>query len=238
MSRVSVISVTFNNADGLEVTLEALSALGVKPLEVVVIDGGSKDRTAEVVRVYSSKLNIVYISEEDDGIYDAMNKGRSIAKGEFVNYLNAGDTIQGDPYAHVSKACRMPVILKSEEGSVLGKEGSVILGLGYNHQAIIFKVDHRPYDLKYRISADFDLILHEFPRGIASVPMSEDATVFYQFGGVSSVNRFERDLEIFNIIFNRRGVRLAILFAIYAGVKLAVPRWLRRKLKSDSKGLI
>jgi glycosyltransferase involved in cell wall biosynthesis len=75
MTKISVISVTFNNCNGLRDTLNSIARLDVSPLEIIIIDACSTDSTFEVVQEYKKVLNIIYVCEVDDGIYDGMNKG-------------------------------------------------------------------------------------------------------------------------------------------------------------------
>ena len=235
MNNVSVVTVTYNNAEGLDLTLNSLALVKEKPLEVVVIDGGSTDLTPQVIARYEGKLNIRFFSEKDDGIYDAMNKGHSLVLGDFVQYLNAGDTINGDPYSSVSESCLLPVILKSEEGRDFASGGFIIFGLSYNHQAIFFKQNHQKYDLKYKIAADLNLILSEFPNGIGMLTIVRAATVNYQYGGVSSVNRLKIDTEIFQILLKRKGILWATLFLINTCIKYLLPRKARRVIMAMKK---
>ena len=119
MSSVSVVTVTLNNAAGLRETLNSLAALQYRPMEVVVVDGGSTDDTAAVVREFEMQLPLSFTLQADDGIYDAMNKGHRSCSGEFVHYLNAGDTVFGEPYRQVVQACLLPVHVHDESGRFL-----------------------------------------------------------------------------------------------------------------------
>lgn len=87
---VSIITSCLNDAKGLEVTLNAIAKGSYKNIEYIVIDGGSTDGTIDVI---SSHLSLVtkYISERDEGIYDAWNKGIKLATGQYISFLGAGD---------------------------------------------------------------------------------------------------------------------------------------------------
>ena len=90
MTKLSVITINYNNAEGLEKTLKSVINQTFINYEYIIIDGGSSDNSVEVIEKYKS--NIAYfISEKDKGIYDAMNKGIAIAKGEYCLFLNSGD---------------------------------------------------------------------------------------------------------------------------------------------------
>lgn len=233
MNNISVVTVTYNNSLGLKETLNSISLLKKKPKEVIVIDGASTDNTSSIIKDYKALIDIIFISERDNGIYDAMNKGQKLASGDFIHYLNAGDTISGDPYSNITQECRFPVDVYSEDGVYLGRESFVILGLSYNHQGIIFKKEHILYDTNYRIAADFNLIIKNFKNGIKKVPLNENANVSYSYGGVSSSRRFSRDAEVAKIIYLNKGIFLSVAFSLYALLKLFIPRNIRRILKKN-----
>lgn len=88
--RVSVITVCYNSAKTLERCLSSVVAQDYDDIEHIVIDGGSSDESAEIFSKYQSVLSHL-VSEPDDGIYDAMNKGLEIAKGDIICFLNSDD---------------------------------------------------------------------------------------------------------------------------------------------------
>lgn len=88
--KISVITISFNNKEGLESTLKNVISQDYNDYEYIVIDGGSKDGSKELLEKHSE--NITYwVSEPDNGIYNALNKGIKAAKGEYLFFLNAGD---------------------------------------------------------------------------------------------------------------------------------------------------
>lgn len=90
--KVSLITVTYNAAAVLEPTIQSILAQTFTDYEYIIIDGGSKDGTPDIIRQYAPKLSY-WISEPDRGLYDAMNKGLRAAKGEYVWFMNAGDRL-------------------------------------------------------------------------------------------------------------------------------------------------
>ncbi len=236
MASVSVISVTFNNAAGLKSTLQSLSLLREKPLEIIVIDGGSTDETPDVVALYQGELPIRYFSEPDKGIYDGMNKGKKLVRGDWVHYLNAGDFVYGEPYKDLNRACLLPVKLMDENGGIIGMGRVGIFGVGYCHQGIIFPKNHPDYDLSFRIAADFDLVTKVFPGGLHKLPLNEAGGVVYNLCGVSSKKRAARDAEICRSLFQRRRFFALTAFAITAGLKLLLPKTVRRAARRALSG--
>ena len=91
MMKVSVITVCYNAIRGIEKTIQSVISQSHDDLEYIVIDGGSTDGTIDVIQKYRDKI-AYFVSEPDGGIYDAMNKGIKVATGEWINFLNAGDT--------------------------------------------------------------------------------------------------------------------------------------------------
>ena len=90
--KVSIITVTFNAEKVLERTLRSIKKQDYNNIESIIIDGASTDGTLKIVEKYSDVVT-KWISEKDNGLYDAMNKGISLATGDYVWFLNAGDTI-------------------------------------------------------------------------------------------------------------------------------------------------
>ena len=87
---ISVITICFNCAEALDATLKNVLSQKFKGMEIIVVDGGSHDHTPEILARYANDIALT-ISEPDDGIYDAINKGVSHANGEWVVCMNAGD---------------------------------------------------------------------------------------------------------------------------------------------------
>lgn len=88
--KISVITVVYNDKDGLEKTINSVLSQTYSSIEYIIIDGGSSDGTIDVIKKNEDKIG-KWISEPDNGIYDAMNKGIRMATGEWLNFMNAGD---------------------------------------------------------------------------------------------------------------------------------------------------
>lgn len=103
--QISLITVVRNRADSIHRCLESVASQRCKDFEHVIIDGASTDGTAEIISQYSkTRQNVVYISEPDEGIYDAINKGLQIAQGEIVGFLHSDDVFGApDALASVGK---------------------------------------------------------------------------------------------------------------------------------------
>lgn len=93
--KITVITVTFNAKSQLEKTILSVINQAYKNIEYIIIDGGSTDGTVEIIKKYQNSLSY-WISEQDNGIYDAMNKGIDSASGDWINFMNAGDFFPSD----------------------------------------------------------------------------------------------------------------------------------------------
>ena len=88
--KITIITVVFNASEGIKKTLKSIFSQSYKNIEIIVIDGGSTDGTIDIISDYSQYIDY-FISEQDYGIYDAMNKGIRVATGEWICFMNSGD---------------------------------------------------------------------------------------------------------------------------------------------------
>lgn len=198
---ISIVTVTFNCAEALQTTIDSVAGQTYQHVEHIVIDGNSSDGTVQVIRENEGELTR-WISEPDDGIYDAMNKGLALTdvNSRFTCFLNAGDTFYDcTTLADVARLGRHP------HGHFYGnvQKGSRSINTPRKltpfrlatrplcHQAVFFDTRlHReiPYDTSYRISADYKLLLsmvsagHEFTK-------VERPVVRFDTTGVSQTDR-------------------------------------------------
>jgi glycosyltransferase involved in cell wall biosynthesis len=95
MNRLSIITINLNNCDGLKKTLKSVFIQEYHDYELIIIDGGSTDGSVEVIKEYKNKIHY-WVSEPDNGVYHAMNKGIEKAQGEYLFFLNSGDTLYSE----------------------------------------------------------------------------------------------------------------------------------------------
>ncbi len=163
--KISVITVCRNAADLIEATM--LSVLGQKydNIEYIIIDGASTDGTQNIVNKYSNRI-AYFVSEPDRGIYDAMNKGLSHATGEWVNFMNAGDTFADDMVLADLFVNSIDERIKVVGGNtnIVHKDGVEILypavhdvrhQLPFCHQSSFVRNWGWKFDTSFKIAADY-----------------------------------------------------------------------------------
>ncbi|HWZ34836.1 MAG TPA: glycosyltransferase family 2 protein, partial [Mucilaginibacter sp.] len=173
---LSVITVVYNNVNDVERTLLSVTGQTYTGIEYIVVDGHSSDGTLQVIEKYGGHITKL-ISEKDEGIYDAMNKGLSVATGDYVLFMNSGDEFYSpQTVANVFATAGDADIYYGEtemmdaKGNNLGRRRhsapadlswkSFKYGMSVSHQAIYIKRSLvKPYDRKYQLSADIDWIL-------------------------------------------------------------------------------
>jgi glycosyltransferase involved in cell wall biosynthesis len=111
MPKLSIITINFNDNNGLEKTIKSVVSQTFTDFEYIIIDGGSTDGSIDVIKKYSDRINY-WISEKDNGIYNAQNKGIANAKGEYCLFLNSGDYL-------VDKNVLQNVFLKNYHEDIL-----------------------------------------------------------------------------------------------------------------------
>lgn len=174
--KFSVITVCYNAEATIEDTIQSVISQTYHHVEYIIVDGASKDRTMDIVNRYREHIAIV-ISERDKGLYDAMNKGIGLATGDYLCFLNAGDSFHEDDtlqqMVHSIHTPQLPDVLYGET-ELVDHEGHFLRmrrlsapevltwksfrqGMLVCHQAFFPRRDLvMPYDLRYRFSADFD----------------------------------------------------------------------------------
>ena len=94
--KLSIITINYNNAEGLRKTMESVLAQTYTEIEYIIVDGASTDGSVDVIRELATRPTIKWVSEKDTGIYNAMNKGIRMATGEYIQILNSGDILAAD----------------------------------------------------------------------------------------------------------------------------------------------
>ena len=210
--KISIITINFNNVAGLKATLESVAMQTCREFEHIIIDGGSSDESVKAIQDYVAKVksdevrgkSVLWVSEKDNGIYDAMNKGVRKASSEYVYFLNSGDTLATeDTIQEMIDAIDdsdfvIGRVNKTYQGRVLGQtdllceEDMSLYQMflhGINHQAALIKrplLVTTPYDVNVRLSADWMFFVQKIVLESASVKFVDKLFANYDMTGVSS----------------------------------------------------
>ena len=227
MVKVSVITVVWNAAAELEKTLSNLAALEctAASLEVIVIDGASTDGTPEVMKRYGDLISYG-VSEPDGGLYDAMNKGIRAATGDYLWFVNAGDTVYApDALTRIfSGPCPTAdiyygeTLVVSPAGKPLGLRKkqlphggltwhSLLRGMVVCHQSFIVRRSIAPlYNTdQYRLAADIDWVIECLKRA-STVENTGLILSCFTTGGVSTRRRRASLRERWHIMCSHYGL--------------------------------
>lgn len=235
---ISVISVTKNNNLGLLKTLRSLNKLPSKPLEIIVFNGNPSDvKILKIIDIFKNKLNIILISEKDNGIYDAMNKAKIKAKGSLLHYLNAGDIVCANPYQYITEPCLLKTKIIDHSSGFTWFDRPKLFGFSYCHQGIIFPHNHMNYELKFKYCADFDLITKIFPLGLKKIKTEDRGFVIYNLDGVSSKNSIQVTCEMIKVVWINFSFLIAVVMVLIMVLKTFIPRKLRRLIIRKTSGL-
>lgn len=197
--KISIITVSYNSVATIEDTIVSVLNQKYTNYEYIIIDGGSNDGTVEIIKKYEDKI-FFWISEPDQGIYDAMNKGLEIAKGEIIGILNSDDWYEDKTLENVVKYYNIyPKVdifhglLKfiNKEGitdSIVGhdslflKDGMIEHPTCFIKKAIYLKVGN--FSLLYKSASDFEWMLRAKNAGAIFFLIPEILTNFRR-GGMS-----------------------------------------------------
>lgn len=189
----SIIVVTYNNADGLRRTLNSICQLDYCEKEVVVVDGGSNDGTLHVIAEFQNMI-ATSVSEHDNGIYNAMNKGIRLVKGDYVVYMNAGDEFAGkDTLTLVSRYDGDIIIGEDIYG---GRRRRLkdrmtlydLLSMGIRHQAVYYRrevLQRYGFDESYQLIADLKSVVQPFVKDRIVITCVTEPLAVCESGGLS-----------------------------------------------------
>lgn len=218
--KVSLITVTYNSESTIRDTLQSVFGQKNVDVEYIIIDGKSSDNTLSIIEEYRDQIS-VFVSEKDKGIYDAMNKGISLATGDIVGILNSDDVFYDDyalskivagfdestegVYADLIYVNQYDLAKLSRVYSSKGfKQGLIRYGFMIPHPTFYVRRDlfeqHGNYRLDFKIAADFELMARFMKAGVTLkriphyiVRMREGGASSSSFGG-----RLKQNMEIVN----------------------------------------
>ncbi|MEI7682420.1 MAG: glycosyltransferase family 2 protein [Betaproteobacteria bacterium] len=230
---ISVITIVKNDVYGIEKTIQSVIDQDYQNIDYIVIDGNSTDGTVKLIEKYLRHINY-YVSEQDDGIYSAFNKGIMASKGQLINILNSGDifpsnrTVSNFVKFYLDNCSRVvygkamlldsPVKFSKSEVGYRTLGGARLGTYAYNicHQAMLYeKSIHSEiglYDTNYKIAAEHKFTLESiYLLGIAPLFYPE-TVVHYRGGGVSADPKHMYEYKKVDDLIVGRTIRHELLF--------------------------
>ena len=232
--RITIITVTYQAAAVLQRTLDSVSRQTCQDIEHLIIDGASKDDTVKMAKAYQEKVPypVIIQSEPDHGLYDAMNKGLHKATGDYLVFLNAGDTLHADDTlstlnSQLSTLNSHPAVIYGDT-AIVDSEGKFLHlrrlrppkqltwrsfkhGMLVCHQAFYVRTDiaqQEDYDLRYRHSADVDWCIRVMKRAEEMrLPLVNTNTILADFmeGGNTTQNHRASLKERYQVMCHHYG---------------------------------
>lgn len=213
---VSIVIPAYNSESTIKKAIESVLKQTYTNIECLVIDGSSEDGTIEILE--SFKKEISYISEKDNGIYHAMNKGIEMARGEWVLFLGSDDELVTDGIKNLMLGTEgadvvygstvlvygsgRKTIRRSQESSIIPLHSAAV------HQSVIMRKtmlkELGGFDEKYKLLADYDISLRAFLAGYKFV-RTKDVISIFSMTGVSSYN-FKGPIERLKIHIASRSI--------------------------------
>lgn len=213
---VSIVTATFNLIDGGRKEyfcqmVESVRSQTYKNIEHIIVDGGSKDGTIELLNEYAEKGLITYISEPDKGIFDAMNKGAKLAKGDLITFLNSDDFFSDN--TGIERSVKLfdediaysyaPLMNLDEEKNIRKvfkiKWLRALRNMPYPHPGMLVRKNVFDklggFDTQFKLVADYDLILRLMFNGYKGRNVKKIFATF-RLGGASDIYANKQKEEI------------------------------------------
>jgi glycosyltransferase involved in cell wall biosynthesis len=193
--KYSIITINYNNCDGLRKTIESVISQTYKDYEFIVIDGGSTDGSREILQHYSGNIDY-WVSEIDEGIYNAMNKGVRQAKGDYLNFMNSGDAFyDSDVLASVEKELgNFDIIIGKEFHQNTETGASATTFLPSRISMVTFFVSYLPHQSGFIRRSLFDNFQYD-----ENLRIVGDWKFYMQ-----QVVLFERNVKLIDIVVSKR----------------------------------
>lgn len=213
--KISVITINYNNVEGLERTMMSVFSQTNRCYEYIIIDGGSTDGSVEIINSYSGKIDF-WVSEKDRGIYNAMNKGVAHAHGDYCVFMNSGDSFYNQTV--LDRIC----LLNDNKDIIVGKVVSntnvslflpptrdISLYYLYSgtvaHQGAFIKTDllrQYPYDEDLRIVSDWKFFVKTIIEYNCSIIFVDEYVAKFDIEGVSTSNPEQMWKEKEKVLFD------------------------------------
>lgn len=240
---ISIVTVVYNAEDTIEKTIKSVNNQTYKNIEYIVIDGFSKDKTWDIVIKNKKKINKC-VQVKDSGIYDAMNQSLKYCSGEYVYFLNSGDTFYDNNviYDIVKELCEDNKLPEMIYGGIIHKNPipgvysqkvknrsfsikELSEGKTINHQALMIKKqtieELNGFNILYKLSADFDMECKIFKSSYYRIKYINRIVIKFYGGGASS-KLWNVYFEKIRIIKNHFGIYKSLKYRINRGLILII----------------
>lgn len=243
--KISIITIVYNGIDTLEKTILSIVNQEYKNIEYIIVDGNSNDGTRGLILKYNDSIS-KWVSEKDDGLYDAMNKGITLATGDYLWFINSGDEIPTPTtLSDIFNGVDILADVYYGDTTMIDKEGNVIgarrlsppeeltwksfkKGMLVSHQSFIAKKKLAPfYNTNYRFSADFEWCLTILKSSHKIINTNLVLSYFLE-GGISQKNIIPCLKERFRIMVRFFGVTPTLLYHVPIAVRF-LSFWLKNK---------
>lgn len=236
--KLSVITIVFNNVRDIERTMLSVLNQTYANLEYIIVDGRSTDGTLEIIKKYQDRLHRL-ISEPDNGIYDAMNKGLALATGDYVLFMNSGDEIYSAQTVEKIFSCEPGADIYYGETEMFDQQWNSLgqrrhraperfswksfqHGMSISHQAIyIRRAITQPFDTRYRLSSDIDWIICAAKKA-GKIVNTHQYVAKYMVGGMSKAKHKQSLVERFDIFSKHYGLLPNVLNHVFIAFKLGI----------------
>lgn len=198
--KYSIITVNLNNADGLKDTICSVLQQTCHDYEFLIIDGGSTDNSKSIIEQHDSQIDY-WVSEPDNGIFNAMNKGITASKGDYLIFMNSGDCFYNekvleDSLKYMGADFVIGEVKRKDTNAIMDYELSDISMMTFYtgaipHQATFHKrslFQKSLYDEKLKISSDWKLFFQKIILENASYTLMPVVVCFYDTTGISNTN--------------------------------------------------
>lgn len=236
--KLSIITVNYNDASGLERTIKSVISQTFHDYEFIIIDGGSTDGSVDVIKKYQKQIDY-WVSETDGGIYPGMNKGLRQAKGDYINFMNGGDCFHSPDVLEkiFSIHTDADIITGAHAGSPhpnVGQTGVTMYDLytgAIDHQASFIRREvaiRHPYDERYKIVSDWKFFIQALVFDNCTFYYTDVIVVDVDITGISNTNikldRLEREAVLKELFPERILNDYRLLASIHPDLIRVAPR--------------
>jgi len=240
--KISIITVCYNSVATIEKTILSVVGQSYKNVEYIIVDGNSNDGTVDIIKNNQDKIT-QWVSEPDNGLYDAMNKGIALATGDLIGILNSDDTFYSDNVLSAIADFHSKNTIDASVGNIMQNKyngkmvriyssknwspGKLKIGFMPPHPSIFLKRElfnkFGNYSLVFKVAADYELVIRLFLKNDITWKYSNITSTCMLIGGVSSsgassyrtiTNEICGALNVNNINFNRFRIKIRFLWKI------------------------